>query len=81
MFSTGFGDLDTKLCTATLFDIRYFFLDPNYGGCVWETLVSAGIRLAGSPTRTQLPPLLFGDDKRQLFIKRNLGTAPWTKTI
>jgi len=44
--------------------------DLNYGGCVWETLGSAGIRLAGSPTRMQLPPLLFGDDKWQLSIKR-----------
>jgi hypothetical protein len=65
----------------TSFDIRYFFPDSNYGGCVWEILGSAGIRLAGSPTRTQLPPLLFGDDKWQSSTKRNLGTARWTKTI
>ena len=59
----------TKQCTAII-QYRVFSPDLNYGGCVWETLGSAGIRLAGSPTRTQLPPLLFGDDKWQLSTKR-----------
>lgn len=52
----------------TSFDIRYFLPDSNYGGCVRETLGSAGIRLAGSPTRTNAHP---GQHRKPLLISES----------